>query len=191
MGGSAVRGGLPACPDMKTLLREPALLGGTAITSVRWTRIFGPMAYVMPFSDESEAVSMVMLQLWPAKTACGPVIFARANRVAESMVAGNSWINAHNIFAHGSPMAGATERMGGGVLGPETFGWTTCVLSPSSASLTTGAAEELLCRSYFLRVSRETPTDSGLTIQRLWVGPGVAAGAIACTPTRRSARTLS
>ena len=47
---------------------------------------------------------------------------ARASRVAEAMVAGNSWINAHNIFAHGIPYAGChLSGMGGGVLGPDTL----------------------------------------------------------------------
>ena len=36
--------------------------------------------------------------------------------------AGNSWINAHNIFAHGIPYAGCNlSGIGGGVLGPETL----------------------------------------------------------------------
>jgi aldehyde dehydrogenase (NAD+) len=47
---------------------------------------------------------------------------SRASRVAESMVAGNSWINAHNVFAHGVPYAGVHKSgMGGGVLSIETL----------------------------------------------------------------------
>ena len=46
----------------------------------------------------------------------------RANRVAEALVAGNSWINAHNVFAHGVPYAGVNlSGLGGGVLGPDTL----------------------------------------------------------------------
>ena len=46
----------------------------------------------------------------------------RANRVAEQMVAGNSWINVHNLFAHVMPYAGCNlSGCGGGVLGPETL----------------------------------------------------------------------
>ena len=38
------------------------------------------------------------------------------------MVAGNSWINAHNLFAHGIPYGGCNlSGMGGGVNSPETF----------------------------------------------------------------------
>ena len=47
---------------------------------------------------------------------------ARAGRVAEQLVAGNSWINAHNLFAHGIPYAGCNlSGCGGGVLGPDTL----------------------------------------------------------------------
>ena len=46
----------------------------------------------------------------------------RASRVAESMIAGNSWINAHNVFAHGVPYGGVNQSgMGGGVLSVETL----------------------------------------------------------------------
>ena len=42
--------------------------------------------------------------------------------MAERLVAGNSWINAHNVFVHGVPYAGVNlSGMGGGVLGPQTF----------------------------------------------------------------------
>ena len=34
---------------------------------------------------------------------------SRANRVAESMVAGNSWITAHNVFPHGVPYGGVNK----------------------------------------------------------------------------------
>ena len=38
------------------------------------------------------------------------------------MVAGNSWINAHNVFVHGVPYAGCNlSGIGGGVLGPDTL----------------------------------------------------------------------
>ena len=46
----------------------------------------------------------------------------RAYRVAESMVAGNSWINAHNLFPHGVPYAGVNKSgLGGGVLSVDTL----------------------------------------------------------------------
>ena len=42
--------------------------------------------------------------------------------MAEQMVAGNSWINAHNVFPHGVPYGGINKSgLGGGVLSVETF----------------------------------------------------------------------
>jgi aldehyde dehydrogenase (NAD+) len=46
----------------------------------------------------------------------------RAGRVAEQLVAANSWINAHNVFVHGVPYAGVNlSGLGGGALGPNTL----------------------------------------------------------------------
>ena len=46
----------------------------------------------------------------------------RAARVAESLLAGNSWINAHNLFPHGVPYGGINKSgIGGGVLSVETL----------------------------------------------------------------------
>ena len=46
----------------------------------------------------------------------------RACRVAESLHAGNSWINAHNLFPHGVPYGGINASgLGGGVLSIETL----------------------------------------------------------------------
>ena len=46
----------------------------------------------------------------------------RANRVAEAMMAGNNWINTHNVFAQGMPYAGVNKSgLGGGVLSVETL----------------------------------------------------------------------
>ena len=65
---------------------------------------------------------------WPTSTDYGLANsvwtsdLGRAHRVAEAMVAGNSWINAHNIFPHGVPYAGVNKSgMGGGVLSVETL----------------------------------------------------------------------
>jgi aldehyde dehydrogenase (NAD+) len=42
--------------------------------------------------------------------------------VAERLVAGNNWINAHNLFAYGLPYGGVNlSGLGGGVNSPETF----------------------------------------------------------------------
>jgi acyl-CoA reductase-like NAD-dependent aldehyde dehydrogenase len=47
---------------------------------------------------------------------------SRAYRVAEQLHAGNSWINAHNVFVHGVPYGGTgLSGLGGGVLSEATY----------------------------------------------------------------------
>ena len=84
--------------------------------------IFGPVAYVMKFRDEDEAVELVNRSSYGLANSVWTADLDRANRVAEAMVAGNSWINGHNLFAHGVPYAGCNlSGSGGGVLGPDTL----------------------------------------------------------------------
>ena len=109
---------------------RPALLGGARDNICAQDEIFGPTAYVMGFTDEDDAVDLVNRSSYGLANSVWSADLGRANRVAEAMVAGNSWINAHNIFAHGIPYGGCNlSGMGGGVLGPETL---TDYLRPQS-----------------------------------------------------------
>ncbi len=101
---------------------KPALLSGPPENVCFREEIFGPVAYVMPFRQEDEAVELVNRSPYGLANSVWSNDLERANRVAEAMVAGNSWINAHNIFAHGIPYAGCNlSGCGGGVLSPETL----------------------------------------------------------------------
>jgi len=101
---------------------KPALLGGDADNVCAREEIFGPVAFVLRFKKEEDAVGMVNRSRYGLANSVWTADIDRANRVAEALVAGNSWINAHNLFAHGVPYAGCNlSGMGGGVLGPETL----------------------------------------------------------------------
>jgi len=101
---------------------KPALLSGPADNVCAREEIFGPVAYLLPFREEAEAIELVNRSPYGLANSVWSGDLARANRVAESLVAGNSWINAHNLFAHGIPYAGCNHSgLGGGVLGPETL----------------------------------------------------------------------
>lgn len=101
---------------------KPALLTGST-DNVCWREeIFGPVAYVVPFRDEAEAVDLANRTDYGLANSVWTQDLARANRVAEAMVAGNSWINGHNLFPHGVPYGGCNlSGCGGGVLGPDTL----------------------------------------------------------------------
>jgi aldehyde dehydrogenase (NAD+) len=101
---------------------KPALLTGSPENIACREEIFGPVAYVMPFRDEDQAVELVNRSTYGLANSVWSANLDRANRVAEAMVAGNSWINAHNLFPHGVPYAGCNlSGMGGGVNSPETY----------------------------------------------------------------------
>ncbi|MBI5396827.1 MAG: aldehyde dehydrogenase family protein, partial [Verrucomicrobia bacterium] len=101
---------------------KPALLAGSPDNVCAREEIFGPVAFALPFRDEQQAVELVNRSTYGLANSVWSRDLARANRVAEAMVAGNSWINAHNVFAHGVPYAGCNlSGCGGGVLAPETL----------------------------------------------------------------------
>src|SRR4051812_4759914 len=101
---------------------KPALLTGDADNLCAREEIFGPIAYLMPFEREDEAIALVNRSPYGLANSVWSADLARAGRVAEALEAGNSWINAHNVFAHGLPYGGCNlSGLGGGVLGPETL----------------------------------------------------------------------
>ena len=101
---------------------QPALLEGSDDNVCCREEIFGPCAYLLKFKDEEAAIAQVNQLAYGLANSVWSADLKRANRVAERMVAGNSWINAHNVFAYGLPYGGANlSGTGGGVNSPETF----------------------------------------------------------------------
>jgi aldehyde dehydrogenase (NAD+) len=100
----------------------PALLEGAGNNVCCREEIFGPCAYLLKFNDEESAIATVNELPYGLANSVWSSDLARANRVAERLVAGNNWINAHNLFAYGLPYGGVNlSGMGGGVNSPETF----------------------------------------------------------------------
>lgn len=101
---------------------KPALLAGSLDNVAAREEIFGPVAYLASFEDEAEAIEMANRTDYGLANSVWTQDPDRAARMAESMVAGNSWINAHNVFAHGVPYGGVNKSgLGGGVLSIETL----------------------------------------------------------------------
>jgi aldehyde dehydrogenase (NAD+) len=101
---------------------KPTLLAGSLDNVAAREEIFGPVAYLAKFKTEAEAIAMANDTDYGLANSVWTKDLLRAARVGESMVAGNSWINAHNVFAHGVPYGGVNKSgMGGGVLSIETL----------------------------------------------------------------------
>ena len=101
---------------------RPALLAGSPDNICARDEIFGPAAYLMTFRDEDEVVDLVNRSNYGLANSVWSADVPRATRVAERLAAGNGWINAHNLFAHGIPYGGWNlSGGGGGVLGPDTL----------------------------------------------------------------------
>lgn len=101
---------------------KPTLLAGSTDNVAAREEIFGPVAYLAKFDSEEQAIEMANDTEYGLANSVWTKDDKRAARVAEAMTAGNSWINAHNVFAPGVPYGGVNKSgMGGGVLSPETL----------------------------------------------------------------------
>lgn len=101
---------------------KPALLAGSLDNVAAREEIFGPVAYLARFRDEAEAIEMANNTDYGLANSVWTEDPIRAARMAESMTAGNSWINAHNVFPQGVPYGGVNKSgLGGGVLSIETL----------------------------------------------------------------------
>jgi acyl-CoA reductase-like NAD-dependent aldehyde dehydrogenase len=117
-----LEGGPAEVPGKNGHYVKPALMEGTLENVAAREEIFGPVAYLAKFESEDEALKMVNSTDYGLANSVWSTDLNRCSRIAEQMRAGNSWINAHNVFPHGVPYGGIGKSgLGGGVNSPETL----------------------------------------------------------------------
>ena len=117
-----LEGGPQEVPGWDGYYVRAGVLAGSLDNVAAREEIFGPVAFLAPFADEAEAIRLANQTRYGLANSVWTADLARANRVAEAMVAGTNWINSHNVFAHGIPYAGVGQSgFGGGVLSVETL----------------------------------------------------------------------
>ena len=101
---------------------KPALLAGSLDNVAAREEIFGPVAYLASFNDESEGIRLANNTDYGLANSVWSSDLARCKRVASQFETGNGWINSHNVVVHGVPYAGVKKSgMGGGVVSLETL----------------------------------------------------------------------
>jgi aldehyde dehydrogenase (NAD+) len=117
-----MEGGIAEVPGKEGHYVKPALLEGSLDNVAAREEIFGPVAYLSKFDSENEALAMVNSTDYGLANSVWSSDLGRCSRIAEQMRAGNSWINAHNVFPHGVPYGGIGKSgLGGGVNSVETL----------------------------------------------------------------------
>ncbi len=117
-----VQGGAAEVPGKAGHYVKPALMEGTLENVAAREEIFGPVAFLAKFDSEDQALAMVNSTDYGLANSVWSSDLGRCARIAEQMRAGNSWINAHNVFPHGVPYGGIGKSgLGGGVNSVETL----------------------------------------------------------------------
>lgn len=119
---AVLEGGLADVANQNGCYVKPALLAGPLDNIAAREEIFGPVAYLAPFSTEDEAIRLANDTDYGLGNSVWSSDLQRCARVAEAFESGNGWINSHNVVVHGVPYAGVGKSgMGGGVVSPETL----------------------------------------------------------------------
>ncbi|MET0699489.1 MAG: aldehyde dehydrogenase family protein [Mycobacterium sp.] len=120
----AAGGGLPELPDplRQGFFLQPTVLADAGIEmTVAREEIFGPVAVVIPFDDEDDAVRMANDNRYGLGAGVWTTDIARAHRVASAIVAGMVWINDHHRLEPSLPWGGVKESGVGKDAGSESF----------------------------------------------------------------------
>lgn len=129
-------------PDLPAELRGGFFLSPTVLAdatmdmTVAQEEIFGPVAVVIPFDDEDQAVTMANDNIYGLGAGVWTTDLARAHRVAAQIIAGMVWINDHHRLEPSLPWGGVKESGTGKDAGTESFddfSWVKTIVARTAA----------------------------------------------------------
>ncbi|WP_406417820.1 aldehyde dehydrogenase family protein [Streptomyces sp. NBC_00842] len=118
-GASAIRGSAPEGPGFWF---PPTVLTDVAPDSpVATEEVFGPVAVVLPFEDEADAVRLANATEYGLAGSLWTRDLGRALRVSQAVRAGNLSVNSHSSVRYWTPFGGYKQSGLGRELGPDAL----------------------------------------------------------------------
>ncbi|MFJ1648623.1 aldehyde dehydrogenase family protein [Streptomyces sp. NPDC088258] len=118
-GAQGIRG---RAPDGPGFWFPPTVLTGAAADSpVATKEVFGPVAVVLPFDDEADAVRLANATEYGLAGSIWTRDVGRALRVSRAVAAGNLSVNSHSAVRYGTPFGGYKQSGLGRELGPDAL----------------------------------------------------------------------
>ena len=117
-------GGIPDLPAPLSdgfYLQPTVLADATNRMRVAQEEIFGPVAVIVPFDTEQEAVAMANDNRFALGAGVWTRNLARGHRVADGITAGMVWVNDHHRLEPSLPWGGVKESGTGKDAGSESF----------------------------------------------------------------------
>ncbi|MER5566603.1 aldehyde dehydrogenase family protein [Streptomyces goshikiensis] len=116
---TAIRG---SAPEGRGFWHPPTLVTGVAPTApVAVEEVFGPVAVVLPFEDEEEAVRLANATEYGLSGSLWTRDVGRALRVSRAVAAGNLSVNSHSSVRYWTPFGGYKQSGLGRELGPDAL----------------------------------------------------------------------
>ncbi|GAA0419904.1 aldehyde dehydrogenase family protein [Streptomyces luteireticuli] len=112
---AAIRG---TAPSGKGFWYPATVLEGSPGDRVAQEEVFGPVAVVIPFEDEAEAVRIANATEYGLSGSVWTRDVSRALRVSRAVEAGNLSVNSHSSVRYGTPFGGFKQSGLGRELGP-------------------------------------------------------------------------